>query len=212
MGTGKNLGHLVWGCTLQGVCSLRTGQSSCPKEVSSIYEILTCPSFEHFHKEGTDTRLDFQSVFHTNFYLSAGRIHGFYQETTQNVQIQVHFSLLLEGTFYSCRYYCIVYIYIYKLFHTILDFLDFPQSRCLNSQTIFFPERFGNSAISHSIQRTELLHFECLRWQQEGMLGRLNCSSDFWLLLTQRSQAGFKLARSRTRCRVMMAEKSIVVL
>lgn len=56
----------------------RTRKNSYPKEVTSRQKkILTCLSNEHFHKEGTDIRLDFQSVFGTNIYLSAERIHGF---------------------------------------------------------------------------------------------------------------------------------------
>lgn len=71
-------------------------ESSCPKEVLSRQEVLTCPSYEHFHKEGSDNRLDFQSVFGTNLYLSAGKIHGLHQEPTQDVQNWVNFSLLFE--------------------------------------------------------------------------------------------------------------------
>lgn len=73
----------------------RTGEREfLPKEVPSREEVLTCPSYENFHKE-SDTRLDFQSVFGTNLYLSAGIIHGLHQEPTQDVQNWVHFSLWL---------------------------------------------------------------------------------------------------------------------
>lgn len=80
----------------RGYVALQNWGEFLPQKVPSRQEVLTCPSHKHFHKEGTDTRFDFQSVFGTSLCLSAGRIHGFHQESTQDVQIWVHFSLLLE--------------------------------------------------------------------------------------------------------------------
>lgn len=59
--------HLYRRC---GSCCSELGrESSCPKEVPSREKVLTCPNYEHFHKEESDNRLDFQSVFGTNLYL-----------------------------------------------------------------------------------------------------------------------------------------------
>lgn len=100
--------YLYRGC---GSCSSELGrESSIRKEVPSRQEVLTCLSYEHFHKEGSDTRLDFQSVFGTNLYLSAGRIHDLYQEPTQDVQNWVNFSLLLEEMDFKLAYIIRTYI------------------------------------------------------------------------------------------------------
>jgi len=66
------------------------------KEVSSRQEVFARRSYEHFRKEESDIRLDFQNIFGTNHYLSAGRIHGLHHEPIQEVQNCVNFSLLLE--------------------------------------------------------------------------------------------------------------------
>lgn len=60
-------------------CSLELGRIPAQKTNKPTPRL----SYEHFHKEETGIRLDFQSVFGTNIYLSAGRIHGLTETYTK---------------------------------------------------------------------------------------------------------------------------------